>query len=72
LSVTQDFYEKVWASNLTAMVANVTQKQVDKTTSDRQHIYQINFSQALSKMKNTVVELVFFSSEAARQIRSAD
>ena len=61
LSVKQDFYAKVLTSNLTAMVANVAQKQVDKTTSYRKHIYQINFSQALCKMKNTVVELFLFS-----------
>ncbi len=63
LSVKQDFYAKVLTNNLTAMVANVAQKHIDKTTSDRKHIYQINFSQALSKMKNTVVELVLFSAQ---------
>ncbi len=63
LSVKQDFYAKILTNNLTAMVANVAQKHIDKTTSDRKHIYQINFSQALSKMKNTVVELVLFSAQ---------
>ena len=63
LSVKQDFYAKVLTSNLTAMVANAAQKKVTKTTSDRQHIYQINFAQALCKMKNTVVELLLFSTQ---------
>jgi len=63
LSVKQDFYAKVLTSNLTVMVANAAQKHVAKTTSDRQHIYQINFAQALCKMKNTVVELLLFSTQ---------
>jgi hypothetical protein len=61
LSVKQDFYAKVLSTNLTAMVANAAQQQVDKTTTHRQHDYQINFAQALSKMKNTLVELLLFS-----------
>ncbi len=51
------------ASNLTAIVANVAQKQIDKTTSDRQHTYQINFAQVLLKMKNTVMKLLLFSTQ---------
>ena len=67
MSVKQDFYAKVLTSNLTAMVANVAQKHVDKTTSDRKHIYQINFSQALCKIKNTVIELVLFSAQKLQE-----
>ncbi len=66
LSVRQDFYAKMLTSNLTAMAANAAQKHVDKTISGRQHTYQINFSQALCKMKNTVVELLLFSAEKLR------
>ncbi len=66
LSVRQDFYAKVLTSNLTAMVANATQKQIDKTTHARKHAYKINFSQALCKMKNTVVELLLFSTDKLR------
>jgi len=54
-------YAKVFISNLTAMVVNVVQKQVDPTTFTRKHIYQINFSQVFFKMKNTVIELLLFS-----------
>ena len=63
LSVKQDFHAKVLTTNLTAMVANAAQKQVDKATSHRKHDYQINFAQALSKMKNTLVELLLFSTQ---------
>ena len=58
LSVKQDFYAKVFTTNLTSIVASAAQKQVDKATSHRQHDYQVNFAQALTKMKNTVAELL--------------
>jgi len=61
LSVKQDFYAKVLSTNLTAMVANAAQQQVDKATAQRRHDYQVNFAQALSKMKNTLVELLLLS-----------
>jgi hypothetical protein len=61
LSVKQDFYAKVLSTNLTAMVANAAQQQVDKATAHRRHDYQVNFAQALSKMKNTLVELLLLT-----------
>ena len=61
LSVKQDFYAKVLTTNLTAMIANAAQKQVDKAMAHRQYDYQVNFAQALSKMKNTLVELLLLS-----------
>ena len=67
LSVKQDFYAKVLSTNLTAMVANGSQRQVDKTTAHRKHDYQVNFAQALTKMKNTLIELLLLS---ARQLQS--
>jgi hypothetical protein len=38
------------------MVANTAQQQLDKATAHRQHDYQVNFTQALSKMKSTLIE----------------
>jgi hypothetical protein len=64
VSVKQDFYAKVLTTNLTAMAANAAQKQVDKVTAHRKHDYQVNFAQALSKMKNTLVEFLLFSVRA--------
>ncbi|MDO8937978.1 MAG: hypothetical protein Q7U98_02345, partial [Methylicorpusculum sp.] len=61
MSVKQDFYAKVLSTNLTAMVANSSQRQVEKTTAHRQHDYQVNFAQALTKMKNTLIELLLLS-----------
>lgn len=58
LSVRQDFYARVLSTNLTAMVSNAAQKQVDRDTANRKLPYKVNFAQALSKMKNTIVELL--------------
>ena len=55
LSVKQDFYAKILTTNLTAILANAAQKEVDNKTHNRLQRYQINFAQALSKMKNTIV-----------------
>ena len=44
------------------MLANAAQKQVDKATAHRKRDYQVNFAQAVSKMKNTIVELLIISS----------
>lgn len=63
LSIKQDFYAKVFTTNLTSMAANAAQIQVDKETAHRKHDYQINFAQALSKMKNTVIELLALSTQ---------
>ncbi|MCF6251903.1 MAG: transposase [Methylococcaceae bacterium] len=61
LSVKQDFYTKVLITILTSMLANTAQKQVDKTIAHRKYDYQVNFAQAVSKMKNTVAELLIIS-----------
>jgi TRAP-type C4-dicarboxylate transport system permease large subunit len=58
LSVKQDFYAKILPANLTAMAVNAAQQQVDKATAHRRDDYQVNFAQALSKMKNIRVELL--------------
>ncbi len=61
LSVKQDFYTKVLITILTSMLANTAQKQVDKTIAHRKYDYQVNFAQAVSKMKNMVAELLIIS-----------
>ncbi len=61
LSVKQGFYAKVLTTNLASMLANEAQVQVDKVSKNRKHDYQVNFSQAVSKIKNRVMELLMFS-----------
>jgi len=58
LSVQQDFYAKIVAANLTALMAMAAQKITVKETKHLKHNYQINFAQALSKMKHRIVHLV--------------
>ncbi len=62
LSVKQDIYAKVLTTNLTSIIANAAKILVDKATAQRKHAYQVNFAQAVSKIKNTVVELLMLSS----------
>ena len=58
LSVQQDFYAKIVASNLTALMAMAAQKIVTTKTKDLKLKYQINFAQAISKMKHKIVCLI--------------
>jgi len=58
LSVQQDFYAKVVASNLTSLMVNASQKIVKKETAELKLKYRINFAQALSKMKHRIVQLI--------------
>jgi hypothetical protein len=56
-SVYQDFHAKVFSKNFTAIVANTTKDDIEKLSENRNFQYQINFAQALSKMKHTIVLL---------------
>ena len=56
-SVYQDFHAKCFSKNLTAVVATTTVDDIKKKSLTLRHPNQINFAQALSKMKNTIVLL---------------
>lgn len=58
LSVQQDFHAKIVATNLTALMAMAAQKTITTNTKHHKLKYQINFAQALSKMKHRIVHLV--------------
>jgi hypothetical protein len=58
LAVYQDFHAKVFTTNLTAILAHPAQKVVEQESRGRKYIYQVNMTNALSKMKDTVVLLV--------------
>jgi hypothetical protein len=62
-SVYQDFHAKCFSKNLTAVIATTTRDDIVKKSSALNHIHQINFAQALSKMKNTIVLLFNRSTE---------
>ena len=67
LSVKQDFHAKVVTMNLTALMMLAAQRRVEKKQ-NRKHVYQVNFAQALSKMKHTVVVLIRGSVKALRYL----
>jgi hypothetical protein len=58
LSVKQDFYAKLVTLNMTAMMVFESQKYAEESLLSRKYKYKINFAQALSKMKDTVVQLI--------------
>ncbi len=56
-SVYQDFHAKVFIMNLTAALAYPTREIIEQESQHKKYSYQINFTQALSKIKDTVVLL---------------
>ena len=56
-SVYQDFHAKLFSKNLVAIIASTTKKQILKKSEGLKFLHQINFAQALSEMKNTIVLL---------------
>jgi hypothetical protein len=57
LAIYQDFHAKVFIKNLTAILAHPAQKVVRRESQSKQYTYQVNMTNALSKMKDTVVLL---------------
>lgn len=58
----QDFHAKIFAQNLTAIIATLAQWLADERYRHRKHSYRINFANALSKMKNNLVRLFLHTS----------
>jgi len=56
-SVYQDFHAKIFTMNFTVAMAHPTGEIIEDKTKQNQHPYQINLTQVLSKMKDTVVLL---------------
>lgn len=57
LSVYQDFHARIFSKNLTAMLAFPTRQDIEQNGQGKRHQYQLNFTQAVSKMKDTIVLL---------------
>ena len=60
-SVYQDFHAKIFAKNLTAILSLPAKNEIKRQALHKKHCYQINFTQALSKMKDTII--ILFSKE---------
>lgn len=58
LAIYQDFHAKVFTKNLTAILAHPAQKVVRQESQGKQYTYQVNMTNAFSKMKDTVVVLL--------------
>ncbi len=56
-SVYQDFHAKLFSKNLVAAVASTTKSPILKKSEKLKFLHQINFTQALSGMKHTIVLL---------------
>ena len=56
-SVYQDFHAKMFSKNLTAVIATTTRDDILKKSKVLKYVHQINFAQALSLMKDTIVLL---------------
>ena len=57
LAVKQDFHAKIFTGNLTAILAFPAHDKIEKQTKQRKAAYQLNFTQALSKLKDSVILL---------------
>ena len=62
LTVLQDFHAKIFAQNLTSIFVFLAQWLADDRYRKRKHVYRINFANALSKMKNNIIQLFLHSS----------
>ena len=57
LAVYQDFHAKVFTKNLTSILAHPAKQMVRRNSQGKKYIYQVNMTNAFSKMKDTVVLL---------------
>ena len=57
-SIPQDFYAKLFALNLAAILAWVAQAVADRLYHERRQTYRINFANALAKMKHAGARLL--------------
>ena len=63
LSVYQDFHAKIFAKNVVSIMACHSNAALKKDSEYKKYVYQINFTQALSKSK-TVLVLLFQESKS--------
>lgn len=65
LAISQDFYAKIFSCNLTSILVSGTTELVEQKCKKRKHSYQPNFTQALNRMKNSIVLLFYREKEIA-------
>jgi hypothetical protein len=57
LAISQDFYAKIFSCNLTSILVSGTDEMVKRLCENRRRKYKPNFTQALNRMKNSIVLL---------------
>lgn len=57
LAIAQDFYAKIFSCNLTSILVCATDEMVKRVSKRRGRKYKPNFTQALNRMKNSIVLL---------------
>jgi hypothetical protein len=57
MSVYQDFYAKVFSKNLAAVLIHPVQEQLDHQENSLKYRYQVNWTQAISKCKDSIAVL---------------
>ncbi|KEO71817.1 IS4 family transposase [Anditalea andensis] len=65
LSIKQDFHAKIFSCNLTAILVGGAEELAEKKCENRKKPYKINFTQALNRMKNSIVLLLYREKETA-------
>ena len=70
LSVYQDFHARIFSKNITSMLAFAAQPTVKEAADTKEYDYKINFTQALSTMRDTIVTLLHKSTTAIQSIVS--
>jgi len=68
LSVYQDFHAKVFAKNLVSIMAFPLKDSLEIDSGDKKYIYQINFTQALSKSKGAIALLFYETGNKIRKL----
>ncbi len=63
LAIAQDFYAKIFSCNLTSILVCSSDKIVGKICKKRKKKYKPNFTQALNRMKNSIVLLFYREKE---------
>jgi len=67
LSVQQDFHAKIFSCNLTAILVSGADRLLKQKCAKRKKTYETNFTQALNRMKNSIV-LLFYRGEETVEI----
>jgi len=67
-SVYQDYYAKVFSKNLTGIIINSVDNDVEKKSQRCKHRQKVNFSQALKRMKNRICLFFYRSPEYVKKI----